>query len=170
MLFSYLFGVLLYRLWSAGRCAAFRIPGAVILALLPAIFVLAAALKALFTAWVVDVALVATVIPTLLLSAANASLRQGGARFAGTVGSISYPLYAIHIPVLGVAVLLLPERGVMCFAVAVSAALLAAITLSALFEPSLIDKLPAASTRNRRKRPQYPDREAADPRPGVERA
>ena len=100
MVFSYCVGIFVFRCTRSGKLSVPAVPGAIVMALLPAVFVLDQVAKGYAPGWIVDLAMVSLCLPALLIFGANATLRPVGQRLAEVGGYISYPLYAIHLPVV----------------------------------------------------------------------
>ncbi len=85
VLFSYLFGICLYRLWR--EKPPLNLPAGL------TCFVLLFLLIPI-QHWAVDIAFILIGSPLLIAGGLN----MGGGRFAIVLGAVSYPLYALHIP------------------------------------------------------------------------
>ncbi|AXB76373.1 acyltransferase [Novosphingobium sp. P6W] len=94
---SYTLGIVLARIWRERRPAplldwriALLLPVPVVMALpfLPLV------------AWGGDVIVITVVFPALFWIAASAVPTQSGERILETLGAISFPLYAVHFPIL----------------------------------------------------------------------
>lgn len=110
VLFSYLLGCLLYRAQRQGKLRAMNI-GPSVIALLPAILIVASLAHAVVEPWIADLVTVSCAMPLILICGANAELGPAWTKTACMSGAISFPLYAIHIPVIG-AFLLMNKAGV----------------------------------------------------------
>lgn len=129
VIFSYVVGVLIHRLWSTGRLRVIRAPSILVIAALPLTFIAAGALKLFTSAWPVDLLVVAVICPLLLVAGANTPVPPRLRPLAVWLGAISYPLYAIHLPVLDAAKLL--SAGTFT---ALAAALVGSTALAVLFD------------------------------------
>jgi peptidoglycan/LPS O-acetylase OafA/YrhL len=96
---SYTIGICLQRLWLGGRCRA-RLPRVCIFMLLPACFGLATLVPP-HAAWLIEPLMVVTVFPALIWFGASAKLSPKYTSLAAEMGILSYPIYAIHLPLLG---------------------------------------------------------------------
>lgn len=93
VLCPYVIGILLYRTWRDKPPV--RVPALVTWLAMPAYFI--GGSLAWGTYWIPDVLFVVVLCPLLIAG----GLRHGaGSRIAGWVGALSFPLYAIHGPVL----------------------------------------------------------------------
>ena len=96
VLFSFPLGILIHRLWIAGRLARLRCSAVAVWGMAPALALIALAGKSgLF-----DLAVVTVVFPAMIALAVVATVPRGLAVVFAAAGRISYPLYAIHGPVL----------------------------------------------------------------------
>jgi peptidoglycan/LPS O-acetylase OafA/YrhL len=100
--FAYPAGMLLHRLWHRRPVAA---QGNALLALaaLPAALIGCSACHW----WAADPLIVVLLVPIILWSALSADLPARFVPFASAAGRISYPLYALHRPLIGLALLVL---------------------------------------------------------------
>jgi peptidoglycan/LPS O-acetylase OafA/YrhL len=105
LLFSYVTGCLLYRGEAKEIFGSHRFKPWLI-ALLPASLIIGGAASTIWPTWLVDVTLVALVMPPLVLIGARVELRGLAKQVAREGGTISYPLYALHIPLIGATLLL----------------------------------------------------------------
>jgi peptidoglycan/LPS O-acetylase OafA/YrhL len=107
-IFSFLLGVLIYRLFAAGRLI--RIPVHMsLLLIIPIVLVSVPA-----NGWVEPYYAafnVAVIFPVLTIAACFADVSQRTARFAEALGDLSYPLYLLHIPGLLVLLPVLKRLG-----------------------------------------------------------
>lgn len=95
--FSYIIGILLWR-WHADRPPV-AVPPALAFAAMPLLFLAASAVP--FEGWLFDVAFIALACPLLLWGGLGWSDRPGPAQtLALAAGAMSFPLYAVHYPVL----------------------------------------------------------------------
>lgn len=120
VVFSYCLGVVLARLWQAGKLNSRAIPFPLALLALPAYLALGNFVSmsgALF-----DLAFVTLVSPIMLLGGLNASRLHSKLAW---LGAISFPLYSVHQPIFDIAARLHAPAGL-----AVLAALAAATAIS----------------------------------------
>jgi peptidoglycan/LPS O-acetylase OafA/YrhL len=101
--FSYSAGLLVCRMYKAGRLRIVRIPYWAVVTILTVL--LAVPTIPLLS----DSAVTIFILPTLLVLALRATARSRMLGLAAWAGAISYPLYAIHVPLLQAAVLLIPN-------------------------------------------------------------
>ena len=135
VLFSYGVGVIFFRLRQQG---GWRSPGAsagLVFACLVFAIVMADVAKMSVAAWIVDSVVVTLVLPAILFAAIDAPIGEEMAGVAETIGSMSYPLYAVHLPIIGLVRLVSTGPGVGPFAMAVSLALIAAYAIARVMEP-----------------------------------
>lgn len=105
VMFAYSAGVLIYRLMDVGLFSKAALPGVVPIILLPVLLILAGFMRTFLPGVGVDLVVVGLFIPALLIAGAKARL-NGWLRGAGKLlGSLSYPLYAVHLPIIGFTVL-----------------------------------------------------------------
>lgn len=97
---SYFGGVLLYRMRGAWAPHVPRVPLPLLLAAFLAVVVGEAAMGGRVPASAYWLAAVLFVFPTLLMLLAEARVPAGMARAAEALGDLSYPLYAVHMPLL----------------------------------------------------------------------
>lgn len=135
VMFSYCVGVAMVRLGPALDRWRPKVSGALLLAALPAVLMLADVAKAAVPAWQVDLAVVALALPVILHLGIGSRLEPELERLATTMGAMSYPLYAIHLPALGLVILLAPRFGVGAFLIACALALGSAFLLAQWLEP-----------------------------------
>lgn len=95
--FGYASGIALQRLRASGRMPRLR-PAPVFVAVLP-ILLLVPAIPALDRLWFADVAVV-TLLPAMVIVAISGDVPASLHRAARAFGELSYPLYAIHLPLL----------------------------------------------------------------------
>jgi peptidoglycan/LPS O-acetylase OafA/YrhL len=105
LLFSYVVGCLLYRLVRKGVFGRLRFHPS-LLALLPTALILAGFASAIWAGWLVDLITVAVIMPPIILIGAHVETSGIWSRIARQGGLLSYPLYALHIPLIGAALLL----------------------------------------------------------------
>lgn len=96
--FSYTLGVLLYRLWVRGDLPNFSLGTRVTALSLPALLIVSGLVRHLNPP-IVDLATI-LIFPLLLISGLNAADAGHLEVFCRKLGLLSYPLYAIHLPVL----------------------------------------------------------------------
>lgn len=99
--FSFTLGLLLYRLHASGRLRVPRLPVFVPVFGIVAMMVLPAPHMP-YGAAIHDLICVVLVVPALILLAVNADVPQRWARVLAWLGMMSYPLYALHMPILRV--------------------------------------------------------------------
>lgn len=92
-LFAYGLGIVLWRSWR--DCPPLQISPFVACVAMPVTFFSVALLQ--LDSWTVDVAFIALICPLML---AGCLSYQGEHRLIAWVGGISFPLYAIHLPIL----------------------------------------------------------------------
>lgn len=97
VIFGYASGVLLQRLHAAGRMPRWRIAPALVLPF--PLLLLVPGIPALDRLWFADVVIV-TLLPLLLVVALNSDIPVRFHRTARALGQLSYPLYAIHLPLV----------------------------------------------------------------------
>ncbi|HZC15509.1 MAG TPA: acyltransferase [Caulobacteraceae bacterium] len=95
--FSYLTGLLLYRLYAGGRAPRFSAPAPLLLAAAPAALFLQY-LPIAHAAVVCDLASVVLLYPLLVWCAASAKLGARSGTLAALAGTVSFPLYALQLP------------------------------------------------------------------------
>ena len=144
VMFSYCVGVAMVRLSPVLDRWRPKISGALLLVALPVVLMLADLAKTSVPAWQVDLAVVALALPVILHLGIGSKLEPGLERLSTTLGSMSYPLYAIHLPALGLVILAANGFGVGAFAMACALALGCAHLLARWLEPK-----PAAMGRDR---------------------
>ena len=145
VLFSYGVGVLIFRLRLAGSLHRVRLPALLTIVALPLSFAGAAAAKEMAPAWLVDMLVVSTLFPLLLIAGANGVLADRLEASARLLGSLSYSLYATHVPVIWAMLLLGLPKGASTLAIATAIALALAYLLALRFEP----RTPGLFTRSR---------------------
>lgn len=99
VMFSFPLGVLLFRLHAQGRLRWLKAPWPVLAVALAAAALWPSPRAAALTA-AKDLAAVLLVFPPLVLAAANIRLKERTGALAAFAGEVSYPLYAIHMPLL----------------------------------------------------------------------
>jgi peptidoglycan/LPS O-acetylase OafA/YrhL len=113
--FSYLTGLVLYRLYAGGRGPRIALPAALLLAAAPAALVLQY-LPVRHAAVLCDLASVILLYPVLVWCAAGVRLCGRSAWLATLAGTLSYPLYALQLPLAhifqsDVAPMIVPQIG-----------------------------------------------------------
>jgi peptidoglycan/LPS O-acetylase OafA/YrhL len=132
---SYVLGIVLARVWKVRRpvpLADWRI------ALAAPVVAIAVLPLAPVPTWLGDAFVILAVFPALFWVAASATPSQAGERPLAALGSISFPLYAVHFPILNAADQLGGATGRLAgvaMAILIAAALAAATSgrLSAVF-------------------------------------
>ena len=135
VMFSYCVGVAMVRLGPALERWRPAMSGALLLVALPVLLMLADVAKGVMAAWQVDLAVVALALPMVLHLAIGATIEPRLERVSGVIGSMSYPLYAAHLPALGLVILLAPGFGFGAFVAACALALVCAYGLALWLEP-----------------------------------
>lgn len=112
VLFSFSAGLLLYRLYASGRLPTFRIPfgvsfGLLALAMLAPLPSVKHHLPALH-----DLVVVLVIFPLAIISGVNAEMSNRASRVATVLGDLSYPLYAIHFPLIIFAIFMVGSKSV----------------------------------------------------------
>jgi peptidoglycan/LPS O-acetylase OafA/YrhL len=92
--FSFFGGIILFRAFD--RLGRFTISPSICTIVLVFIF----AAPVLLGHWYLDAVCVGFVFPVILLAGARATVTGGAAKICNFLGEISYPLYAIHYPIL----------------------------------------------------------------------
>lgn len=121
---SYVLGIVLARIWSVRRpapLADWR------LALVAPILAVTALPFLPIAAWLGDVLVITAVFPALFWIAASAVPKPSDERLLAALGTISFPLYAVHFPILNAADMLGGETGRM---IGVGAAIATAAALA----------------------------------------
>jgi peptidoglycan/LPS O-acetylase OafA/YrhL len=95
--FSYLTGLVLYRLYASGRAPRISVPAPLLLVAAPAALVLQS-LPIAHAAVLCDLASVILLYPVLVWCAAGVRLSGRSAQLAALAGTVSYPLYAMQLP------------------------------------------------------------------------
>ena len=132
--FAFPMGILLHRLWAAGRLPRLSASNALILVSLGLIAIAAAPLG---TPPTYDLLAVVVAFPTLVVLAANAEIKGRAAGFCAWSGRLSYPLYILHGPILVLTHGLEPKTlGASSQALAFTAAVLVCIGLAAVADAS----------------------------------
>lgn len=136
--FSYALGVLLYRLHAAGRLGGPAPPAVVPVMIFLGIVVMEGVAGRRVAASAYWLAAVAAAFPIVLVLAIRTRPPLGLDRIAGALGDLSYPLYAVHVPLLVLAdPLVLPLHGVQRIIAAALVALvvvLTAVVLNAAYD------------------------------------
>lgn len=128
--FAFPMGILLHRLWSAGRSPRLTASKALAIVSLGLVAIAAAPLSMPPT---YDLVAVVVAFPALVLLAANAEVRGRAAWFCAWSGRLSYPLYILHGPILVLTHGLEPKTlGASGQALAFTAAILVCIGLAAI--------------------------------------
>ncbi|WP_309601308.1 acyltransferase [Sphingomonas sp.] len=135
VMFSYCVGVAMVRLGPALERWRPAMSGALLLVALPVVLMLADVAKGTMPDWQVDLAVVALVLPIVLHLGIGATIEPGLERWSAVMGSMSYPLYAAHLPALGLVILLAPGFGFGAFVAACMLALGCAYGLALWLEP-----------------------------------
>ena len=110
VLFSYTLGIALRRRFDRDPGPAVGIGIAPVCGLFVAVVLAAGPVARVAPAPLVQLAIVALVFPSILLLAARARLPERAAALAGLAGRLSFPLYAIHCPLIA-AVYIMMVRG-----------------------------------------------------------
>ena len=97
LVFGYASGITLQRFRASGRTPQLR-PAPVLVAVLP-VLLLVPAIPALDKLWFADVVVV-TLLPAIVIVALSGDVPASLHRAARAFGELSYPLYAIHLPLL----------------------------------------------------------------------
>lgn len=99
VLFPYIIGILLAR--RAERSAGFgALPGWLAPALLVAVIAGAGLAPDAWPRWTVDLAVVALAFPALIVLGVRSRASPAATRWMEAAGALSYPLYAVHLPVI----------------------------------------------------------------------
>lgn len=95
--FGYTAGLVLHRLSTAGALPRISLGAGLTVATAAAVFATTVA-----SGWrpVFDLVAVVTVFPVLIVAAIGLPVRDGAVRWLARTGTWSYPLYALHVPVL----------------------------------------------------------------------
>lgn len=113
--FPYVIGMLLQRMWQSGS-RRLILPELIPIAALPACFVLAAVIEPSL-AWIVEPLIVAFVFPLIIWLGACAKMQPRYKQLGLLGGALSYPIYTIHLPMIGagdlVARLVSPQLGIL---------------------------------------------------------
>lgn len=122
VLLSYVIGIMLFRIW--GDTPPFALPGPVALLLMPLAIV---GTSFLFSGnWIVQLGFVLAICPLLLAG----GLSMTASRWMPIAGALSFPLYAVHFPIMMVCV---------AFGFGASSAVAASLAAAAaIASPSLI--------------------------------
>lgn len=135
VLFSYSAGVLMFRLRQEYGLKCPQVSAPILFMLLLLALIFADSAKHLFAAWQVDFLVVTIVLPPLLFATIDARVDVALEPGMLLLGAMSYPLYAVHLPILTLVHVLLPDPGFRSFAVAVTLALAMAYLLSKWLKP-----------------------------------
>ncbi len=156
--FSYFLGVLIYRLTAKGRLRVPSLPLPLPMLAFVAFVILESVIGRRVPPSVYWLAAIAVVFPIIFLFAVNASMPKAMAKVARGLGDLSYPLYAVHVPLLVLAdPLVLHFTGVQRIAAAAIAA--AAVVLIALLLNTAYDA-PVRRLLEGRRRDPAPEPEA----------
>ena len=137
--FSYFLGVLIYRLTTKGWLRVPSLPLPLPMLAFVAFVVLEAVVGRRIPPSAYWLAAIAVVFPIIFLFAVHASMPKAFAKFASGLGDLSYPLYAVHVPLLVLAdPVVLHFTGFQRIAAAAAAAV--AVVLIALLLNALYDK------------------------------
>jgi peptidoglycan/LPS O-acetylase OafA/YrhL len=104
--FSYSVGLFVFRLMHAGRLRRIRLPY-IVVAVTLTIILATPAIKGFR-----DSIFVVAVFPSILVLSLGSPPTRGFCRLATLAGAISYPLYAIHAPLIWVALLVMPKNNI----------------------------------------------------------
>jgi peptidoglycan/LPS O-acetylase OafA/YrhL len=137
-LFSYFLGVLLYRLTAKGWLHAPTLPLPLPMLAFIAVVLLEAVVGRRVPASAYWLAAIAVAFPILFLFTVQARAPKAFAKFASGLGDLSYPLYAVHVPLLVLADPLVlhftgPAR-IAAAAVAAGAVVVIALLLNAVYD------------------------------------
>ncbi|WP_166430560.1 acyltransferase family protein [Polymorphobacter arshaanensis] len=131
--FSFPLGVLVYRRFRDGVLLRWRVPVWVILAVIIAVMAMPA--EGLPYEAARDVAVVLLVLPVLLVLGVNAAEVPATAPLFDWLGEISYPLYAVHGPLMALVAALAAKHGLDGEAVPSAPLLVLLVLLIALCRP-----------------------------------
>ena len=135
VMFPYCVGIVMVRLRPALDRWRPTVSGAVLMAALPAVLLMADVAKTAVPAWQVDLAVVIFALPIILHLGIGATNEPGLERASAVLGSMSYPLYAVHLPAVGLMMLLSSDFGLGAFGAACALALGCAYLLAQWLEP-----------------------------------
>lgn len=134
VLFSYGAGIIVWRSARAGRLPAIRLSAFAISAMFCTTLLAAGVSERFFSAGFVEPLLVATSFPLILIAGIDVELENRARWIASLAGALSYPLYAVHLPVIQETATLLHRwsriDGLAALALCMSAALLGAVALA----------------------------------------
>ena len=147
VMFPYCVGVAMVRIAPALDRWRPKVSGALLLAALPVVLMLADVAKAAVPAWQVDLAVVVVALPLILHLGIGSRLEPGLERIAAMMGLMSYPLYAVHLPALSLVILLAPGFGGGPFLIACAIALGCAFLLAQWLEPKTAAAGPGRASR-----------------------
>ena len=104
VLFPYTLGVMIAR-WHGRGWVTRELPiGIAAIAALPALLIIAGWVPGEWDGWWVDLSMAMVLFPLLLIWGVNARLGPIEQRVALAAGALSFPLYAVHVPVAGLIV------------------------------------------------------------------
>ncbi|WP_454886839.1 acyltransferase family protein [Sphingomonas oryzagri] len=134
ILFSYGAGMIVWRCARDGRLPSVRLSAATICILFSATLLLAGFLSQLLPGGPIELLLVATVFPLVLIAGIGLQLKAP-TRYAATLaGEASYPLYAVHLPIIDGGAMLFRHHeqadGLYALTACITAALLSAFVLA----------------------------------------
>jgi peptidoglycan/LPS O-acetylase OafA/YrhL len=112
VLFSFSAGLLLYRLYASGRLPNFRIPFAVSFSLLAIAMLVPLPNEKHHIPALHDLMAVLVIFPLAIIGGVNANLSTRASRVATVLGDLSYPLYAIHFPLIVFSIFMVGGRSV----------------------------------------------------------
>lgn len=112
VLFSFSAGLLLYRLYASGRMPNVRIPFAVSFSLLALAMLVPLPSVKHHLPTLHDIIAVLVIFPLAIISGVNANLSTLASRAATVLGDLSYPLYAIHFPLVVFAIFIAGSSSV----------------------------------------------------------
>jgi peptidoglycan/LPS O-acetylase OafA/YrhL len=128
---SYVAGIALYRLDQARLLPRVQASSQIIFSLFVLLIIAAGWCQTLGISWWLEPLIAAAAFPPLLVAAAGARLLAGPAAMARLAGRLSYPLYALHLPVITATHLLAGRSHLLNGPSAMIAAIGAALSLSA---------------------------------------
>ena len=156
--FSYFLGVLIFRFTSKGALRAPSLPLPLMMLAFLGLVVLEAALGRRVPPSIYWIGCLVVAFPALFLLVINASMPKGFSGFASGLGDLSYPLYAVHVPLLTFAApFVLGFTGVQRYAAAGLVAL--GVILIALLLDRIYDR-PVRKLLSGPRKPAAPEAEA----------